>query len=114
MTALADADDATVEDAPLFDDAPLLDDAPPRDDAPPPDDAPPGAAPPDAAPPPDDAPLPAPPASPTITSADPSMSCPSPPQCLLGSLMRKAGFPLMKTVAEPFCAFHMLGPQQTA
>lgn len=66
---------------------------------------------PDPAPP---EPPPPPPPSPTMTSDEPSINLPSPPQCFVGSFMRKAALPLMNTDDDPCLAVHMFGPQQIA
>lgn len=49
---------------------------------------------------------------PTIVVVLPSCRVPTPPQCWLMSPWRNAGFPSIKTVALPWTAVHMLGPQQ--
>ena len=51
---------------------------------------------------------------PMFTVGEPALIWPTPPQCLVMSLARIAGLPLMLTVAEPFCAVQVFGPQQTA
>src|SRR5262249_39813058 len=51
---------------------------------------------------------------PTMTSAEPSISCPTPPQCWSVSPIRCAGLLLTITVPEPFTAFQVFGPQHTA
>src|SRR5690348_1727039 len=45
---------------------------------------------------------------------EPSIICPTPPQCVSVSPRRWAGLLLMNTVPDPFAAVHMLGPQQAA
>jgi hypothetical protein len=42
------------------------------------------------------------------------MSLPLPPQCCETSFCRNDALPLMKTVALPALALHMLAPQHTA